>query len=297
LMVLGFAAVWIYRFRSSDVYRWLRPNPLRASEESRSLVSPVDEIVSPEVNLTLLRLRGKERLAPAREELPQEPEVPVLSAEEELAAADLPLVEENDTEERAEGEDEGEEPPAFVEVEDAAAADRGESRGGGEVPEKGAPPVVEEPPPAFEEITYKIGENENLWKIAQKFLGAGHRYREIVELNKDTLGGQKSNNVPVGTVIRIRRPVPKEGLKVPPPQVDISVEGRSAHGSPSQNVTRHTVKRNENLKRIAKQYYPGNTEGWRTIFEANRDRLRSPDTVEEGQVLLIPAPKNGSAIR
>ncbi len=59
----------------------------------------------------------------------------------------------------------------------------------------------------------------------------------------------------------------------------------------------HVVQDNENLARIAKQYY-GEEEGNRKvtidrIFAANRNLLESPDHIRVGQKLIIPLPDHG----
>ncbi len=49
----------------------------------------------------------------------------------------------------------------------------------------------------------------------------------------------------------------------------------------------HTVEKGESLSKIAKEYY-GDMMKYTTIFNANRDQLKSADEIEVGQVLTIP---------
>jgi nucleoid-associated protein YgaU len=51
--------------------------------------------------------------------------------------------------------------------------------------------------------------------------------------------------------------------------------------------TRHIVKKGESLSLIAK-HYCGDMMKYQAIFEANRDILKSADSIEVGQVLVIP---------
>ncbi len=71
--------------------------------------------------------------------------------------------------------------------------------------------------------------------------------------------------------------------------VDRSVDGFSSlpgdGAVPDDRLYR--VKAGETLSRIAIKMY-GNAEGSERIFEANRDRLDSPDDLKAGQVLVIP---------
>jgi len=53
------------------------------------------------------------------------------------------------------------------------------------------------------------------------------------------------------------------------------------------NAKRHKVKRGESLATIAIKYY-GNKDDYKAIFEANKAKLKSPDRIRIGQVLLIP---------
>ncbi|MGI6444372.1 MAG: LysM peptidoglycan-binding domain-containing protein [Candidatus Ozemobacteraceae bacterium] len=46
-------------------------------------------------------------------------------------------------------------------------------------------PVASAPAPEYEPISYTIASNDNLWALAEKYLGDGSRYPEIVEANKD----------------------------------------------------------------------------------------------------------------
>ncbi len=57
-------------------------------------------------------------------------------------------------------------------------------------------------------------------------------------------------------------------------------------------VTTHTVVKGETLWDIAgyKEIY-GNPVKWKLIYEANRDILKSPDSLKPGQVLVIPRKK------
>jgi nucleoid-associated protein YgaU len=50
----------------------------------------------------------------------------------------------------------------------------------------------------------------------------------------------------------------------------------------------YTVRSGDTLSKIAKEFY-GNANQYQKIFEANRDKLHSPDVIREGQELVIPA--------
>jgi len=59
----------------------------------------------------------------------------------------------------------------------------------------------------------------------------------------------------------------------------------SAGGAGSSKT--YTVKAGDTLSKIAKEIY-GNANEYQRIFEANQDKLQSPDKIQVGQQLVIP---------
>lgn len=75
----------------------------------------------------------------------------------------------------------------------------------GRAPSK-PPKTTSQPPadrakPSVKTVSYTIREDDRLWDIAKEHLGKGHRWPEIVELNKDII--KNPNVLPVGKTIRI----------------------------------------------------------------------------------------------
>ena len=60
-----------------------------------------------------------------------------------------------------------------------------------------------------------------------------------------------------------------------------------AGGGQPQAKKTYTVKAGDTLSKIAKEQY-GNANDYNKIFEANRDKLQSPDKIQVGQELVIP---------
>ena len=52
-------------------------------------------------------------------------------------------------------------------------------------------------------------------------------------------------------------------------------------------VSTYTVVNNDTLEKISQKVY-GTTKKWKQIYEANSDKLKSPDRIYSGQVLKIP---------
>jgi len=58
--------------------------------------------------------------------------------------------------------------------------------------------------------------------------------------------------------------------------------------APAAASRTYVVKKGDNLSKIAKEIY-GDANGWRRIFEANRDQIKDPDLIQPGQNLKIPS--------
>lgn len=70
------------------------------------------------------------------------------------------------------------------------------------------------------------------------------------------------------------------------PQPQASAAAASAGGGSAQGRS-YTVQSGDTLSKIAKEFY-GNANDYNRIFEANRDKLESPDKIQPGQELVIP---------
>ncbi len=71
---------------------------------------------------------------------------------------------------------------------------------------------------------------------------------------------------------------------LPQPQ---QAQAAAASSGGSSNKT-YTVKPGDTLSKIAKEFY-GNANEYNKIFEANQDKLQSPDKIQVGQELVIPS--------
>ena len=63
---------------------------------------------------------------------------------------------------------------------------------------------------------------------------------------------------------------------------------KESYAQPSAGRT-HVVKKGDTLQAISRKYYNDNGQGWRRIFEANRELLAGgPDHIAPGMKLIIP---------
>ncbi len=141
-------------------------------------------------------------------------------------------------------------------------------------------PVVSSPVPPLQ--THTIEKGDSLWDLAARYYGDGHRWKRIHEANREVL--PSPNDLPVGAV-----------LVIPPADTHASdtsapesvTQAPPAPGTPGTATVTYTVKSRDTLYSIAvKQYGDGSL--WRTIYEANQDKISSPDRLAIGTVLVIP---------
>jgi nucleoid-associated protein YgaU len=60
----------------------------------------------------------------------------------------------------------------------------------------------------------------------------------------------------------------------------------SPAGAPAPERT-YVVQSGDSLSKIAKKFY-GDSNAWKRIFEANKDRIKNPDLIQPGWTLKIP---------
>ncbi len=77
-------------------------------------------------------------------------------------------------------------------------------------------------------------------------------------------------------------------LTVDPSLAPAKAQGAAASASGTTTTRTYKVEPGDTLSKIAKQFY-GNANEYNRIFEANRDKLESPDKVRPGQELVIPS--------
>lgn len=108
-------------------------------------------------------------------------------------------------------------------------------------------------------LNYTVKKGDDIKSIAKKYFGAGSKWNKIYQVNKDV--------IPVSKQL-------KTGMKLvlPVPVV----------------CTVHTVKKDDNLGKIAQKYY-GTTSKWKKIFQANKNKVYQSYRMKVGSQLHIPA--------
>lgn len=127
------------------------------------------------------------------------------------------------------------------------------------------------PVPTF--IDYTVKRGDSLWRIAERILGEGGRYTEIVELNREVLHG-RPDFIVAGTVLKI------------PQEADSS--------STNRPVEEYEVQPGDTLSEIAETQlgdplrYPDLFELSRDTIQHNGAHLTDPDLIQPGWTITIP---------
>ena len=135
--------------------------------------------------------------------------------------------------------------------------------------------VLESPPvEAQPAATYVIREGDTLADIAKKHLGSATKWEELVKLNP----GINPKNLKIGQTLRLSGAAP----------VAVTPTAAPAAGKIDATGSRtHKVASGDTLGAIARKYLGSITKA-DAIYQANRDVLKSPDSLKVGQVLRIP---------
>lgn len=153
-------------------------------------------------------------------------------------------------------------------------------------------PAVAHAPPAPSQAAppakkYTILAHDTLSSIAAAHYGNRGKWKVIWDANRDAI--PDSNHLPVGREITIPQAAPPAApvAAAQPPTPRPGSEPRAAAPVPAGARKTHVVKRGETLSIIAEQEL-GSRAKWRAIFEANKDKLPSENSLKEGQELVIP---------
>lgn len=112
--------------------------------------------------------------------------------------------------------------------------------------------------------TYTVCKGDTLWRIAQKHLGAGNKYKTLMTLN-----GLSSDKLKVGQVLKIR---------------EKADTGKTQAASPSPSTTEYTVKKGDSYWKIAKAKL-GSGNRYKEIMAANGT---TSERLTVGQKIRIP---------
>lgn len=167
---------------------------------------------------------------------------------------------------------------------------------GGLVDARGSPAAA----PAVEQPTITVQRHDSYWSIAERTLGDGLRWREILDLNA-------GRTLADGTIIRAGDDTIHSGwILLLPGDATIEPVAAQSNGSASataeaDDLTTVVVEPGDNLWSISEDRLdddlgreaadPEVVPYWREVIGANQDRFveaGDPDLIEPGQVLVLP---------
>lgn len=134
--------------------------------------------------------------------------------------------------------------------------------------------------------THTVKANDTLVALARRYYGDDSKWTLISEANR--LAGQRS--LVVGQKLTI--PTPKEvsastagvqATKAEKPVVKVS----AAKARSTSSGRAHRAQQGDTLYKLARTYY-GDESQWKKIYNANHDVFGQRETVEPGDVLIIP---------
>ena len=126
---------------------------------------------------------------------------------------------------------------------------------------------------------YVVQKGDTLWDISKKFYRTGTKYKSIYEANRDKLSSLNMHLKP-----GMKLSIPGQGIQKQPTAREYPLE----HITP-QGGTYYTVKKGDSLEKISLKFYKSRSK-YRIIFQANRDKLTTPETILRiGWKLFIPS--------
>ena len=137
---------------------------------------------------------------------------------------------------------------------------------------------------------YTLKDGETLYKICQAKYGNGNLWKELADFNKSTISNptklRKGTTIrlPSASVLRGEVIAATVAPAVPVPQAVSMAEPNATQQS---QATEYIVQKGDTLGSISTREF-GTAKKWESIYDANRDRLKSPTDLKIGKPLRIP---------
>ncbi|MSR45203.1 MAG: LysM peptidoglycan-binding domain-containing protein [Phycisphaerales bacterium] len=136
---------------------------------------------------------------------------------------------------------------------------------------------------------YVLKEGETLYKLCQTRYGNGNLWKELADFNKGTISNP--TKLRKGTTIRLPSASVLRGeVEVQSPVQTTNTQQVMVQG-PVQPASvaggEYAIQKGDTLGAIAAREL-GSSKKWELIFDANRDRLKSPSDLKIGTSLRIP---------
>ncbi len=140
---------------------------------------------------------------------------------------------------------------------------------------------------------HTLKDGETLYKICQSHYGNGNLWQKLAEFNKGTISNptklRKGTTIRLPSVSVLRGDQPAAAQSAPVAAISQQLQGAPAappQAAPSQRE--YVVQKGDTLGTIAAREL-GSSKKWELIYDANRDRLKSPAALKIGAGLRIPS--------
>lgn len=134
------------------------------------------------------------------------------------------------------------------------------------------PPAASHPAPTPELVLYTVRDGETLYRLAERLLGDPNRWRELRDLNRDTVSAEGS--IRAGQRLRV------------PASAGIAAAAQAAASERSART--YVVKQNDTLGEIAAAQL-GTVRRMGEIVALNRGQIDDADDIRAGMTLKLPA--------
>jgi putative chitinase len=134
-----------------------------------------------------------------------------------------------------------------------------------------------------------IGEGEDLWSISEKYYGSGYSWTYIAEENDITNPGliEKGQELTIPALKEAEDVVvDKEVIEKEEKVEKVVPTATLGPATQAEGKSVHTVQENENLWKIAENYYDS---GYNWVDIAKVNNVRNPNLIEIDDELIIPA--------
>jgi len=139
-------------------------------------------------------------------------------------------------------------------------------------------------------VPYVVQPGDDLWSLAEQFLGSGENWRAIAEAN-DTVVLDPGVELTPGTMLTVPRSaaLPQSGASVMLVRANMPMNvGDASSGDGSVHAERVTVQRGDTLWGLSERNL-GDALRWPEIYDANQPAITDPSLIYPGQTLMLPS--------
>jgi len=163
--------------------------------------------------------------------------------------------------------------------------DRADGEGSDDTSPQDEPSRMEQVRQATETRRITVRRGDRLMSLARDYLGDGGRWRAFIEANPDKLDGPR--DLRAGMTLQLPSIASPSDSGDATQRTRPNRDDRDDDASADPTPRTYTVQPNDTLYDIAEKQLDSGGR-WQAIYEANRDKLDSPDDITVGMTLTLP---------